>query len=225
MKKTAIVLFLGLVLVFGVLGNADASLVTATVTADNHYAIFFGTDTSLTYVGRNEIGPGGDPVGTYNWSAAETFAAFTVPNNEYIYVVAWSDNNVAQGWKGQFVSDAGTIYSDSSWQYLLSSTDLGDSSPAPSEADVIANIGNRAWLSGVNTTAYSGWTAVTGLNDPSAQWIWGSSMEPGSGYGEYQIFRHSGPDSSTPPVPVPPTVWLLGSGLLGLVGLRRKFRK
>jgi len=27
------------------------------------------------------------------------------------------------------------------------------------------------------------------------------------------------------PVPIPPAVWLLGSGLLGLVGLRRKFRK
>jgi hypothetical protein len=33
-----------------------------------------------------------------------------------------------------------------------------------------------------------------------------------------------GPLSGTP-VPIPPTVWLLGSGLLGLVGLRRKFRK
>lgn len=28
-----------------------------------------------------------------------------------------------------------------------------------------------------------------------------------------------------PPVPVPPTVWLLGSGLVGLVGLRRRFFK
>ena len=27
------------------------------------------------------------------------------------------------------------------------------------------------------------------------------------------------------PVPDPPTVWLLGSGLLGLVGIRKKFRK
>jgi len=25
------------------------------------------------------------------------------------------------------------------------------------------------------------------------------------------------------PVPVPPTVWLLGSGLLGLIGIRRRF--
>ncbi|MBA4419378.1 MAG: hypothetical protein C0392_15960 [Syntrophus sp. (in: bacteria)] len=27
------------------------------------------------------------------------------------------------------------------------------------------------------------------------------------------------------PVPIPPTLWLLGSGLIGLVGLRRKFKK
>jgi len=27
------------------------------------------------------------------------------------------------------------------------------------------------------------------------------------------------------PVPIPPAVWLLGSGLLGLVGLRRRFKK
>jgi len=27
------------------------------------------------------------------------------------------------------------------------------------------------------------------------------------------------------PVPIPPTVWLLGSGLIGLVGLRRRFKK
>ena len=27
------------------------------------------------------------------------------------------------------------------------------------------------------------------------------------------------------PVPIPGAVWLLGSGLIGLIGLRRKFRK
>ena len=31
-------------------------------------------------------------------------------------------------------------------------------------------------------------------------------------------------DLTVNPVPIPPTVWLLGSGLLGLAGLRRKFK-
>ena len=30
-------------------------------------------------------------------------------------------------------------------------------------------------------------------------------------------------DGDVAPVPIPPSVWLLGSGLIGLVGLRRKF--
>ena len=31
--------------------------------------------------------------------------------------------------------------------------------------------------------------------------------------------------ADNPPVPIPSAVWLLGSGLVGLVGLRRKFKK
>ncbi len=89
MKKTAIVLFLGLCFVFGALGKAFATLVTATVTADNHYAIYYGTDNSLTYVGTNVSGSAGS-TGTYNWSAAETWS-FNVPVGQYIYVVGWSD--------------------------------------------------------------------------------------------------------------------------------------
>lgn len=41
--------------------------------------------------------------------------------------------------------------------------------------------------------------------------------------GNYSVHL-SGVDSATnPTVPVPPSVWLLGSGLIGLVGLRRRF--
>ena len=32
------------------------------------------------------------------------------------------------------------------------------------------------------------WGTVSGI-DLAADWIWGSSLLPGSGYGEYQIFR------------------------------------
>ena len=39
------------------------------------------------------------------------------------------------------------------------------------------------------------------------------------------ISIYGGSTETAPPVPVPPTVWLLGSGLLGLVGLRRRFSR
>lgn len=31
--------------------------------------------------------------------------------------------------------------------------------------------------------------------------------------------------ASSTPVPIPAAIWLLGSGLIGLIGLRRKFKK
>jgi hypothetical protein len=50
-----------------------------------------------------------------------------------------------------------------------------------------------------------------------------SSGNPVYAYNDstHQILRPDGTGIS--PVPIPPTVWLLGSGLVGLIGLKRKF--
>ena len=37
------------------------------------------------------------------------------------------------------------------------------------------------------------------------------------------VSLYGGGETVSPPVPIPPTVWLLGAGLVGLVGMRRKF--
>jgi hypothetical protein len=37
------------------------------------------------------------------------------------------------------------------------------------------------------------------------------------------VSLYGGGETVAPPVPIPPTVWLLGAGLVGLVGLRRRF--
>jgi hypothetical protein len=42
--------------------------------------------------------------------------------------------------------------------------------------------------------------------------------------GQIAILSESGPDKVAP-VPVPPAVYLLGAGLIGLVGLRKRFNK
>jgi hypothetical protein len=59
--------------------------------------------------------------------------------------------------------------------------------------------------------------AVDSINGIGAFALLGSSVEGNTSIDNVMV--------STNAVPVPPTVWLLGSGLLGLVGLRRKFKK
>lgn len=82
--------------------QASAYNLSATITADNHYALYLGAagGTNLRFIGRNELGAGGSP-GTYNWSEAESWNA-TYGAGDYIYLVGWSDNSVAQGWIGEF---------------------------------------------------------------------------------------------------------------------------
>jgi hypothetical protein len=63
--------------------------------------------------------------------------------------------------------------------------------------------------------------------DNSGEWATayntGLTTKDTDGYGWFAAV----PDTKTyaPPVPVPPTVWLLGAGLVGLWGVRRRFSK
>src|SRR5262245_57160090 len=125
--NTSTKLFLfGLATILGFQGASYAVPITATITAGNRYAFYYGTDAGLTYVGRDELRDG--------WWLPETFVDIDIPAGQYLYVVAWSDNGAAQAWLGQFVSASSTISSDSSWEYILTNHDLGDGSPAPSPA-------------------------------------------------------------------------------------------
>lgn len=170
--------------------------IEATITADNYYALYYGTEngSSITFVGRNELGWGGSP-GAYNWSVAENWS-FDVKKGDYIYVAAWSDNAVAQGLLGQFVTNFGpnsssTILTNTDWQVYLTNDDKGNGSVAPSTSEMSNKIAGATWSPVTNYLNYGSgpWgTIVTGI-DSAAKWIWGSPLLPGSGFGEYQIFR------------------------------------
>ena len=218
MKRVIICCVLSL-LIGALTAEATPYTYTSTVTADNHYAIYTGNSSSINYIGRNESGSTGSS-GIYNWSSPESFT-FDVNSGDYIYVAGWSDNSVAQGWIGQFVSDTGTILSNATdWQAFLTFKDIDDGGAAPTVGKFQNDINGASWISITNTrnNGASPWGTIDTI-DSNADWIWGSAMEPGSGYGEYQVFRTQ---VAPAPVPEPATMTLLGIGMLGAGLIARK---
>ena len=119
---TGTLLTIGLAIVGTGQAMATSLNATATVTADNHYGLFYGDKAgkSLNLVGRNELGSYGSE-GGYNWSNAESFD-FKVNAADYLYVVAWDDQSVDESWLGQFkFSNGQTLLSKSTdWEYIIS---------------------------------------------------------------------------------------------------------
>lgn len=223
MKKKLVGLAACLTLI-GSAGMASALTVDATITADNHYALYYGNGDGsfVDYVGRNEKGSAGSTGGN-NWSKAETFN-FNINLGDYIYVAGWSDNGTAQGWIGQFVMEQSTLLTNTSaWEVFLTHKDLNTNSDAPNEdvlGDVIGGVTNWNSVTNFLDHGVSPWGNIAGISQ-DADWIWGSAMQPGSGYGEYQLFRTRVGD----PVPEPATMLLFGAGMAGLAGFSRKKKK
>ena len=109
--------------------------VTATFTADNHYAIYYGAvdGSTMTFVGRNELDAAGSP-GEFNWSLPETFN-FDAADGDYVYLAAWSDDVEAQGLLGQITTPAGTYYTNTAdWEVAYAFSDIDDGGAAPTTA-------------------------------------------------------------------------------------------
>jgi hypothetical protein len=62
--------------------------------------------------------------------------------------------------------------------------------------------------------------------DTNPPTIWANTFhDPGLSPGLFPDAGYFLVRNSAAPVPIPGAVWLLGSGLIGLIGIRRRFKK
>jgi hypothetical protein len=180
--------------------------ITAILTVDNHYGLYYGTPAGVTFVGRNEFDAAGDPFVvpyTNNWSLPETFT-FSVKPGNYIYVAAWSDDGAAQGFMGQLTINGHVVVTKASgWEVAFTGINLGDFSLAPTEAELVAQLAAASW----HPVAYSlpqgsqPWATyqpgglIPGIG-VDADWIWGTPLTSDfeqTAATEYHIYRYRVP--------------------------------
>lgn len=209
----------------GICSVSNAEIISGSITADNHYALFSSSGSIFSYHGGNELGYGGDP-GTYNWSMAENYS---FEAGEFLYIAAWSDDAVAQGVLAQFQSDTlGTILSgDPRWQVFGTTINRGDDDAHPGEIEIAAHVAYADKHASWETPFVGGdngvtpWGNIVGIDD-DAHWMWMNSpgdsdpLNGGSGGSEMLVYRTV--------IPAPGSLGFLGLAGLGSVAVFRRRR-
>lgn len=209
MKKTAIASAVALVIGTSAMSAAQAN--TAGLTG-----VWTGTYTFSMF------DPGGSPVGSPtsdSWTWDFDAGTVTIQNSATFFFSVWTAAGVT-------FSDTGSSYDGNmtfSWSAngnipVFSSWDITGSGGAPGQVSDTASVAVNSAVILATSSAFPGFQPYfsgslhkDSCGSTTGQGLCGEYVEP--------------PEPPQPPqVPVPAAVWLMGSGLMGLVGVARRRR-
>jgi hypothetical protein len=181
-----------------------ATTITTHMTADDGFNLYISTSDSTL----------GTLVGTHNWwYDTQTFTNALTPGvTNYIHIQAWDSYTVAVGLLGDFtLSDSNFKFANGTQNLVTNITDWqGYTDGFGGTSGTLVNEG----LNGVSPWGLRSDIAA------SANWIW---VNPVLANYETRYFSTAIFYNTT--VPEPATMLLLGLGLAGLAGFRKKFKR
>ncbi len=188
------------VMIFGFASVSQATSVTTNLTADDAFNLYISTDdTQLgTFVGGHE-----------GWEETQSFSFLLTPiTTNYIHIVAWDLYGTIASVIGDFtLSDADFEFSNGAQKLLTNTTDWNVFTDAFG--------GSAAIITDQGANGVDPWGVLPSI-DSQARWIWtGEGLDMDTRYFSASI-------TTTAPVPEPASMLLIGSGLLGLLGLSKR---
>jgi len=158
--------------------NKPNVTVTASITADNSYRFGYGTQVSTTSM--NPAVNNTTAAQIFDCASGPEAYSVTLPSNGYLYLVAWSDDAVAQGIMGQFnmitpFTGPYRYTGNANWQVYATGIDK-DGLPGPSDAEINAQIAIANAKAGAPGTTSITWVNSVGGCDGGDGYIVGDEQ-------------------------------------------------